>query len=286
MIQFKKQQMKSAYIGKRMLAKMQNYNPCNLTTSPKCVIFERKYLFQVSTWNLKITRKKQVEPTCYSLDFQPLLGRVPSLKLTYCSPWKYISPFSKNRKKWILRFATFFLRGKLTVTTQTNYINDNKQKPDHFHEGCNASPNLKTDQWIGVFVSHKSPGFMCDRGSLEGLFIPDREGGHQPPTFWKDLTGKFTIIPKKAHLFLATELPGISELVPTSFVNQLLNFESIHPPGGLFYLKFVPALLTNSWTLNLCLPPRCFSIGEIDAYRHLQPGICQKIPRLSMHFWW
>ena len=119
---------------------------------------------------------------------------------------------------------------------------------------------------------------MCDRGSLEGLFIPDREGGHQPPTFWKDLTGKFTIIPKKAHLFLATELPGISELVPTSFVNQLLNFESIHPPGGLFYLKFVPALLTNSWTLNLCLHPGVFLLAKLMPIDIFSLGFVKKSP--------
>lgn len=62
---------------------------------------------------------------------------------------------------------------------------------------------------------------------------------------------------QKSSRFSRDELPGISELVPTSFVvNQLLNFESMSPP----------------W---------CFSIGEIDA-KASSAWDLSKNPRLSI----
>ena len=108
-----------------------------------------------------------------------------------------------------LRFAT-------SVTTQTNYINDNKQKPTIFTKDVTHLQSKKWSNGSGVFVSHKSPGFMCDRGSLEVFLSPIGKEVTNLQPFEKDLT-KNSPGPKKAHVFLATELPGISELVPTSF---------------------------------------------------------------------
>lgn len=138
-----------------------------------------------------------------------------------------------------LRFATFFLRGKLTVTTQTNYINDNKQKPTIFTKDVTHLQSKKWSNGSGVFVSHKSPGFMCDRGSLGVFYL--RSGRRSPTSnLLKKILRKIHRDPKKLTFFSRQNCQESRNSFQPALVNQLLNFESMSPP-------------------------RCFSIGEIDA---------------------
>ena len=91
------------------------------------------------------------------------------------------------------------------------------------------------------FCFHKSPPFMCDRGSPEVFLSPIGKEVTNLQPFWKDLTKTSPGTPKKVTFVSRHNCQESWELVPTSFV-----YQPIHPP----------------W---------CFSIGEIDA-THLQPG--------------
>ena len=84
-------------------------------------------------------------------------------------------------------------------------------------------------------------------------FKEPRSGRRSPTSNLLKRSTKNSPGPKKAHVFLATNCQ-----------------ESRN--------SFQPALLlTNSWTLNLCLHHGVFLLAKL-MLRHLQPGICQKIP--------